>query len=350
MKQFNIVGLCLGIVCNQCVPTFPTTNTRIDQPRVLAVQVEPAEAAPGSMVTLRTLYVDSSGTLSGGSLNWSVCTARKSLVELGPVSRECLENSGEHIVPAGMNVVETSVVLPMDSCRLFGPIPPASQPGEPSGRPVDPDITGGFYLPGILRSAVQEVTTTTLFQARLACGIGTASQQSTIEFNRRYRVNENPAITQLFRITDQSSEEIVITEGRATFQASRNTPVRIRAQWPECPAVDQCGNGICSVNELRTTCAQDCSVPHGCHGAETYVILDRQLDSIVTRRESMRVAWYSSAGTFENERTGVASEESRFASENVWTTPEQTGTVFLWIVLRDDRGGVSWQMIQVEIT
>ena len=68
------------------------------------------------------------------------------------------------------------------------------------------------------------------------------------------------------------------------------------------------------------------------------------------RREEMRVSWFATAGAFRDGRTGrTEAEADEIETENVWTAPEQPGEVVLWVVLRDDRGGVTWQSYRMQV-
>jgi hypothetical protein len=64
----------------------------------------------------------------------------------------------------------------------------------------------------------------------------------------------------------------------------------------------------------------------------------------------MRVSWFASAGTFEHDRSGrpEADAGSPF-SDNAWTAPSEAGDVRLWVVLRDDRGGVGYGSFYVHV-
>ena len=68
----------------------------------------------------------------------------------------------------------------------------------------------------------------------------------------------------------------------------------------------------------------------------------------MTRRESLRVSWFTTAGSFERDRTGRAGDEGEAGeppesfTENTWTAPEDARATQLWLVLRDARGGVAF--------
>src|SRR4051812_47815970 len=90
------VGPCIGcMLLFGCVPDVGQSDTRVDAPRVLAVRAEPAEAAPREQVRFTALYADDEGTFVDGALDWALCLDRKSLAELGPISRACLKQHAD---------------------------------------------------------------------------------------------------------------------------------------------------------------------------------------------------------------------------------------------------------------
>ena len=76
--------------------------------------------------------------------------------------------------------------------------------------------------------------------------------------------------------------------------------------------------------------------------AETFAYFDPVSQAVTSQRESMQVAWYSSAGALYTESTGRASDDPATTTDDGWTAPAAPGTVHLWIVLRDSRGGVDF--------
>jgi hypothetical protein len=63
----------------------------------------------------------------------------------------------------------------------------------------------------------------------------------------------------------------------------------------------------------------------------------------------MDIAWYATAGSFDDDRTGRASNETTNSSPNTWHAPAQPGRAHLWVVLRDDRGGVGWSDYTIDV-
>ena len=64
----------------------------------------------------------------------------------------------------------------------------------------------------------------------------------------------------------------------------------------------------------------------------------------------MRVSWFATRGSFDTDHTGrVESEFAQTSSDNTWVAPAESGPVFMWVVLRDDRGGADWQTFRVDV-
>jgi hypothetical protein len=81
-------------------------------------------------------------------------------------------------------------------------------------------------------------------------------------------------------------------------------------------------------------------------------LLDPVSFGLDARREAMRVSWFATDGDYEHDRTGRTEDEGKAGlttSENGWTAPETTGLVRIWVVLRDDRGGVGWSEVQIDV-
>lgn len=286
-----------------CAEVLSDPTPYVTDARVVAVQVEPAEAEPDEPIVVRTLYADANGALTEAEVDWAFCLARRPLAEPGPVSSECLDPSSDTLSPIGTGL-EVSGVLPSDACSLFGPNPPPAEDGEPAGRPVDADVTGGFYQPVLGFDAG-----TTLVSARVRCGLANVTQETYIAWNVAYRSNTNP-------IADTFEAPASVAPGEA---------VTLTVGWPECTTEEPCG------------------------GAEDYTLYDPELRELTTRREAISAAWFATAGTFADARNGRDGEDSALDVTNTWTAPETPGEVWLAVVLRDERGGVGWADVRVNV-
>jgi hypothetical protein len=78
---------------------------------------------------------------------------------------------------------------------------------------------------------------------------------------------------------------------------------------------------------------------------ETYNPLDGSGRMNVT--ETMRYAWFSSDGTFDDERTGDANPQTAWQNSNGLPAPPQVQVVDLWLIVQDERGGADYQRFQM---
>jgi hypothetical protein len=342
-----LLALSLLAAAGACVPDLDTDESRVSSARVLAVRAEPAEARPGATVRYSALVADGQGTLRNAFLAWFYCLAQKPLAELGPIDRSCLSASSENLseIGGGLSVRAT---LPRDACMLFGPNVPQPAPGEEPSRPVDPDATGGYKQPVMLGvSAGDEGETLNLFEQRIACDLPGVSSELNREYRLRYHANENPRLRAL--IATRASGEVVSLQNGALLEVEANERISLSARWPTCPERDECGDAVCGPDETRDSCAEDCATPVGCDGAERYLWYDGEKRSLEVRREAMRLSWYATAGSYEEERTGVSEDSAEADSDNAWTAPDGTGGATLWVVLRDARGGVASFELLVDV-
>lgn len=347
----------LSVALSACVPDFSTDLSELREPRLLAVAADPPEAAAGKPVKLTALVATPEGAAEP-PLDWSLCLARKSLTELGPVSPVCLgltparsESAGaggadggdepdELLQPLGSGE-SVQAQLDKDVCKLFGPLRPPPTMGQAGGRPVDPDVTGGFYQPIV--ATLGRVPS--LGSIRLDCDPVNVNRDDALAYRRQYRVNENPRIASL---SVQRGEARADLTSEAPVEVKAGSSLQLRADWAECPDSSTCGDGYCTAEEDATSCASDCAAgtAHGCSGAERYVWYNRESNRIEPRHEAISVAWYTSSGHFDNEQTGVdeAHAGSIRRSDNVWQVGRAAGTATVWVVVRDSRGGQSWRI------
>lgn len=347
MEQRSLLG-SLGLLAwlaggvlsaHGCVPEVEDADTLVTGPRVLAIRAEPAELEPRRRGSFTALYVDEDGTLDEAPIEWSFCQARKPLAELGPVNPLCLlreepepePDAGPRREPLFAPIgegLETAGMLPAIACRFFGPDRPPPMMGQPAGRPVDPDPTGGYYQP--LRIVNPDDGSVALYEVRITCGLPGAGREPTVAYNQRFVPNANPVIESLF-VTGAREREVAIADEGTPTRVRPGEAVPLELRWERCDPLEPC-------EEER------CDPPPPCSGAQAYVYYDPETRGVWGRRESMRVSWFSTAGSFRDARTGRSEQEADVTdSPNVWTAPRAEGDVTLWVVLRDDRGGVTWQ-------
>lgn len=350
VRSLIIAALCCAAA--GCKPEVEGRRSLVDGPRVLAVRSVPASAKPSDSVHYDALFVDAEGVADAESLDWALCIARKPLTETGSVSQRCLAREGSALEALGAGA-EAMASVPSDACALFGPTPQTPEPGEPAQRPVDPDTTGGYYQP--VRVLFPDAAGDDGYATgvtRLACGLGGATQEQAAEFTRRSQPNENPELESVVLRRGGEEEALPALDSDEVISVRRRESVAFLARWPECPTKAECGDGICSPGEDASpeSCAEDCRKPVGCRGSEPYVHFDPLSRKLKDRREAMRLSWFASAGEFEHDRTGRSEAEAGDReSDNRWTAPATRGDVRLWVVLRDDRGGVGWGSYRLRV-
>lgn len=328
LLRHHTAVVLLALAMTGCLPNLDTDLSRVDRATVLAVRATPAEAAPGATFELEALFVDADGPLDASGIAWSLCTARRPLAELGPVASDCATGREDVLEAIGVGATVTAT-MPADACRRFGPEPPMNTDGQSNGRPVDPDATGGYAQPVILK-VPDASPRTTLYGTRITCGLAGAKQEQSAEYRMRHRPNASPALDVVrVRIDGGAPVDIDVTQ---PLSVSRGAEVDVTVGWPGCPAL----------------CTDDCAEAVDCAGAEPYLYFDPISLKLRERTEAISLAWYATAGAWDDERTGRA-EGGPSWSHNVWIAPEELGEAFLWIVIRDDRGGTSWTQLQVAI-
>jgi hypothetical protein len=72
---------------------------------------------------------------------------------------------------------------------------------------------------------------------------------------------------------------------------------------------------------------------------------------VEARREAIKVAWFTSRGRFSEEQTGLDESEAGDIHEtaNEWIVPREPGRATVWLVIRDSRGGQSWQTFHFDV-
>jgi hypothetical protein len=278
--------LVLSVCLVACVREDVPDEARVNGPRILAVLAEPPEAAPGEPVHLRALFVDGTGPRTAASVRWALCQTPRSLRENTSVSAACAERDER---PLSAHELELDALIPRDACARFGS---ETALGE---RPLDPDHSGGYYQP--LRLSVDDLPTAIVRQ-RIVCPLANAPIDVTQRFNQRYTPNRAPAIAALRAV--HGAEEL-------SFEA--------------LPAH--------SALELQLTFAED--------ARETYPLYDALHGQLDSARERLEVRWYVTRGALAHASDAPSGE----TAENVLSTQATGSKSWLWLIVRDDRGGVS---------
>jgi hypothetical protein len=282
-----VLTALVAVGATACDPALDQRLALVDAPRVLAVIAEPAEAAPGDEVTYTAVIASAEGPRALAP-RWAFCTTPKPPTEDNVVAPGCI--AGEDLVELGTQSTVTGT-LPDDACIRFGPdVPPGGY------RPRDPDPTGGYYQP----VRVEVAGDVAIGASRITCNLAGAPLDVARRFVDEYVANENPVL-----------EPLVLERVPA------HTDVTLTARWPAS-------------------------------SAETYLYYDRETRQLVTRREALRVSWYATSGELGVDASAVGEDDPATSVATTWRTPGP-GTAWLWLVLRDSRGGVTTQAVAVTI-
>jgi hypothetical protein len=82
--------------------------------------------------------------------------------------------------------------------------------------------------------------------------------------------------------------------------------------------------------------------------AEHYLYYDPLTQRLIERIEAMRVSWFATAGELAVDASAVGEADSATSVTTTWRTPA-AGEAWLWIVLRDSRGGIAWQERRIAV-
>ncbi len=290
------VAVALAGALAGCKPDFGTPASLLTERRILAVQAEPPEVRPNEAAMFTALVVSPGGTEASPAIDWALCTTPKPLDENNVVAAACL---GDGLTAVGSASPMAMATVPANACALFGPDPPPSMPGQPPLRPRDPDVTGGYYQP--LRAESGAVVAFAL--ERFTCDLAQAGADLAVQYAMTYPPNQNPMLTPLGATVDGAPVALdALPAGKA---------IDFTVGWPDA-------------------------------AAESFPVFEVDQAALVTHRESLRVSWFATDGSFEHEVTGRDETDLATTTDDVWTAPATPGPVHLWLVLRDSRGGVDF--------
>ncbi len=262
----------------------------VDQTRVLAVIAEPAEATPRTPVMFHAVVASPDGPVAA-SPSWAFCAAPKPPTEDNAVSDACIGEDQLLALGTGPTAMGT---LPADGCLRFGPdVPPGTD-----FRSRDPDATGGYYQP--VRVALPSDGLLAFGLTRITCKLPRAPTEVALEYDQRYVANQNPVLAPM--VLDR---------------VPADTDVTLRAAWPAS-------------------------------SVESYLYFDPAAQMLVERRESMRVSWFATGGSLAVDASAVGEADSATEVSTTWHTPA-AGRAWIWVVLRDARGGIASRAYEVTV-
>lgn len=154
-----------------------------------------------------------------------------------------------------------------------------------------------------------------------------------------------PVQVELRARPEAAGDDQLIYASKQIFFAARVPAGRTENQNPSLAALDVDGDAFANGVPHPLAPGQEVTLdPVAASGVqETYSV--PTLDGNVrTFTENLRYSWYATAGDFSDDQTGGPVDV--FGNQPLlrtrWTAPHQTGTVRLWLVQRDERGGTYW--------
>jgi hypothetical protein len=313
---FVVAPLALAAACK---PNLGNPPSLVEGPRMLAVRGVPAEAAEGDAVTYDVLAVDVTGRIANPAMTWAICHEPKPPAEANAVAAACLT------IPDEAGPLPTFMApMPPTACKQFGPQPPDVERGKPPLRPRDPDVTGGFYQPVRTTLTAGDVSAVAFALERIKCRLANAPADATGTFNMTYKANANPTVASV-TLDPDGAPAILYGAGQA-------------ATAPSAPAT-----WVSPGSRYVLEVAWPADTP------ESYPVWNLVTQTLDTHREAVSVSWFATDGSFEHDRTGRGEAETDLTTRNVWTAPDATGIVHLWVVLRDSRGGIDFAEAQLRV-
>jgi len=305
-----------------CVPDLDLKASRVSETRVVAVRANPAEVAPGQSVSWQAIVVTPLAVSTQPQIDWAMCTAPRNPSDPITVADACFAVAvdadptmmGAPIVTtvAGAGGAFESALIPMDICRKIGPDVSGTSATGAKQRPPDPDITGGYQVPIRLVTSDATGVDVAFDRQRVHCSLANAPAAVARDFTNRYKNNTNPDVASI-ALQDQA----VPPDGTGRFQVPRGATLPISIQWDPALAI------------------------------ESYVAYDTDKRELVDRTEQLDVSWYTNGGQFHRDRT-LPDPGNASASNTIELDANVTELVTIWVVLRDERGGVGLGILTLE--
>lgn len=282
----RVLALCALVTA--CAPELDDRPYLIERERLLAVIAEPPELRQRAEVRLTPVVAARRRNARAPAYHF--CAAPPPPADPRAISSACLEDAS---LPLGNDGESAQGMLPADACAHFGPDPVGSD-----FRPRDADATGGFYQPLVIDGFGERAVA----QLRILCPLPDVPVELSRAYSEGYQANNNPHGLELERELDGRWQALgALTAGER---------VSLRVSWE--PAA-----------------------------RERYVSLAPDAGSLVERLEALRINWFATGGALAEAVTSVDEAEPLAASPNIFVAPERPGSVELWAVVHDSRGGTA---------
>jgi hypothetical protein len=297
-----LLAVCLLAGCNSFKPA-----ELVEGLRILAIKPTPAEVGSGESAMLFPLIVDPGTDLDAGMslpvLEWALCTKRPKVgVDIDP---DCYDaDTADFLVPLPtLAGGATMVTMPQLSVSDFNL----------------PDSTGGFYVPIRLR-ITQGATRITAFE-RLRWKAGFVPP------------NQNPMVAGIAYVPTGTDGEL----------PDLGQTVDVQELDPTTPMQLSAGG------KLRFR-AED--APGSAESYMTFIgdLTDPKNVMITTVTEALQFYWYASAGKIDPAITGEARPDAELdTTQYMDSLGARDGLVDLWLVAREERGGIDFLHRQIVV-
>ncbi len=339
--------LCFVLFCIfaiSCGASF-APSSQVDTLRVLAVRAEPSYVRPGETVRFEMTAVDALGDEArpiqvvwlGGCIN-----------PVGDQYFACYAQLGEIFASLGAGTISSEFVSLQE-------IPPATS-GSPGGseyewkmpedivssRPA-PDVGPHYGIAYVFfaacagRLAPAEISTEGSVPAfPLVCLDGDGNRLGSDSFV--------PGYTQVYAFADDRRNAAPPVEGITLDGDELSGAEDDSAEVATCPVLmaDRLdASEGCGAEPLEDRCTK-----HNLKaivGDVAELNPDGTLGEDVSLRETVWVEYFSDGGSFERSLKLVSDAQTGYVGEHetAWFAPDETGTVNIWAVARDQRGGSS---------
>jgi hypothetical protein len=312
MKWFARIGICAGaqaLAVSGCSPDFDPPS-RVTSFRVLAVGADTPYAAPGATVNLDTLSFDPEGRAI--DWGWGTC--------VDPVSSQvtdCIDG-----VDWSSFVVTSSatraVTLPAD---VITRLPVAAQPRASVGV-VAVGCPGELSVPSNPRSIASTGALPFLCRDRTT-GRVLADDEYVAGVKRIFA-----------RATDRNANPVI---AQVTWDGQPWAEDEVKTATP----CDTTGNDIGACTG---------AVRHDVAVSLTPASFESGVDSFGTPfTEALVVQYYATEGIFSDDSRIASDAATHWAARSAPDGKGEAQTITMWMVARDDRGGVTWTTRTVSV-
>ena len=298
--------------------------------KVLAVQTEPPEIAPGEGFEMEALYADPKGAGREVSFAWFMCINAMSPAaplrpEMGlgacilaqPPIVETAANDG-HIFAVDQTPSNLMALYPQELLQ------------QPGGVPIDAQIVyltavvvgcAGGKLPG--PAGLESVMADIENPADLCQGGDGWATHKVLRVTPENNPipNENPVISE-FRVENES-----MPLGSASGQSMAEPLV-----YP-CASKEKCDFEL----KLEVDLSPESQQSYHTKSADGFEPIE----------EVLYVTWFTNGGELDRDRS--LADFAGAPYDNVWTA-KSPGLYTIWAVAHDVRGGVSWESFRVQVT